>query len=57
MAQINETITEKLEKYPEVTRDICREIVAFAQNMPLVAVKEHLDNLVRKAVKKGDAKL
>ena len=55
MTELNETIRKKLEVYPSSVGDICKEIVAFAQNMPEPAVKEHLDMLIRKAVKKEEA--
>lgn len=56
MSEINETIRKKLEKYPLPTQDICNEIVAFAHAMPETAVKEHLDTLIRKMVKKEDSR-
>lgn len=55
MTEINERIKQKLEGYPEPIGSIAKEIISFAQNMPEPAVKEHLDQLVRKAVKKEEA--
>ena len=52
MPEINETIRNKFEAYPSPVGDICREILAFAQNKPEPAVKEHLDTLIRKAAKR-----
>ena len=57
MSEINETIRKKLEVYPVPIGSIGKKIVAFAQAMPESAVKEHLDLLVRKAVKKEDLQL
>ena len=55
MSEVNKSIKEKLDKYPPPVSDICKEVVAFAQNMPEAATKEHLDLLIRKAVKKTEA--
>ncbi len=54
MTEINETIKKKLEAYPAPIGDVCKEIIAFSQNMPVIAVKEHLDMLIRKIVKKEE---
>lgn len=54
MPKINKKIEQKLNAFPTPISDICKEAVAFAQTMPEVAVKEHLDNLIRKAVKKEE---
>lgn len=54
MSEINETIRKKLEAYSVPIDSIGKEIVAFAQTMPEAAVKEHLDLLVRRAVKKEE---
>ena len=54
MAEINETIKKKLKAYPKPIEELCVEIIAFAQNMPVTAVKEHLDTLIRKIVKKEE---
>lgn len=54
MPEINETIRTKLEAYPAPISNIGKEIVAFAQTAPETAVKEHLANLVRKAVKEEE---
>lgn len=54
MPGINETIRKKLEAYPSPIGNLGKEIVAFAQTMPEAAVKEHLDSLVRKAVKEEE---
>jgi hypothetical protein len=54
MPDINENIRRRLEEYPEPVGRICRELVTFAQTMPEPAVKQHLDNLVRRAVKKEE---
>ena len=56
MTEINETIKKKFEAHPAPIGDICKNIVAFAQNMPEPAVKEHLDMLIRKAVKQEELK-
>jgi hypothetical protein len=55
MPEINEKISQKLDDYPEPINIISKEIISFAQNMPEPAVKEHLDQLVRKAVKRQEA--
>lgn len=52
MPEVNETMTEKLRQFPAPIGDLCEKIVIFAQTMPEQAVKEHLDDLVRRAVKK-----
>ena len=54
MREINETIKNKLDKYPLPEGNICKEIVTFSQSMPESAVKEHLDALIRKAVKEEE---
>jgi hypothetical protein len=54
MREINETIRKKLDTYPALVGNICKEIVTFAQSMPESAVKEHLDVLIRKAVKEEE---
>ena len=54
MPKINKKIKQKLTALPDPIGDICKETVAFAQSMPEAAIKEHLDNLVRKAVKKEE---
>lgn len=56
MSEINESIRKKLDAFPLPIGSICKDIVAFAQSMPEPAVREHLDQLVRKAVKKEEAK-
>ena len=56
MPEINESIRKKLNEYQSPIDDICKNIVAFAQSMPEPAVKEHLDLLVRKAVKQEEAR-
>jgi hypothetical protein len=35
-------------------QEICKEAVMFAQTMPEIAVKDHLDALIRKTIKKGE---
>ena len=55
MSELNKGLNEKLEACPSDVRKICRETVLFAQSMPEVAVKEHLDALIRKAIKKGES--
>ena len=54
MREINETIRKKHDTYPALVGNICKEIVTFAQSMPESAVKEHLDVLIRKAVKEEE---
>jgi hypothetical protein len=54
MPEINEAIRKKLEKYHAPIGNLCKEVVTFAQTMPETAVKEHLDVLIRKAVKKEE---
>lgn len=56
MPEINESIRKKLSEYQSPIDDICKKVIAFAQSMPESAVKEHLDQLVRKAVKQEEAK-
>lgn len=56
MTKINQKIKQKLEDYPPPIGTIATEITSFAQNMPEPAVKEHLDNLIRKAVKREEIK-
>ena len=57
MKDINISIKKKLNEYQSPIKEICENIVAFAQSMPETAVKEHLDQLVRKAIKQEETKL
>ncbi len=52
MPQLNKTVKKKLEALPAPLDNICEDLLIFADGMPEVAVKEHLESLVRKAVKK-----
>lgn len=54
MADINDNIMKKLKRYPAPIGKICQDLIAFAQTMPEQAVKEHLDQLVRRAVKREE---
>ena len=54
MPEVNDTIRKKLGTYRAPIGYICQEILIFAQTMPEQAVKERLDDLVRRAVKKED---
>jgi hypothetical protein len=56
MTEINETISKKFAEYPEPISTICKKVVSFAQSMPELAVEEHLDDLIRKAVKREESR-
>jgi len=55
MPEINESIRKKLGACRPPINLICKEVVAFAQSMPEAAVKEHLDKLIRKAIKQEES--
>lgn len=54
MSEVNQRIRDKLSKYTPPIGEICTEIVAFAKTMPEIAIKDHLDHLIRKAVKDAE---
>ena len=54
MPEINDRIRKKLGEYPSPIDEICIDVIAFAQSASEQAIKEHLDKLVRKAVKQQE---
>ena len=55
MGEVNKSLKEKLDACPPTIRAICQDTIVFAQSMPEIAIKDHLDALIRKAVKKDEA--
>lgn len=56
MSELSKKIKSQLVHYDDEIKEICEEIVIFAQKMPEVAVKQHLDQLIRKMVKNEETK-
>lgn len=56
MSELSKKIKSQLQQYDDDIQGVCEEIVVFAQKMPEVAVKEHLNQLIRKMVKKEETK-
>ena len=54
MQTVNDLIRAKLSEYPPVVGRICEEIIKSAALLPERAVEDRLEELVRKAVKRGE---
>lgn len=55
-SQVNELIRERLHDQPAAVRMICENLIAAARHLPERALEAHLEDLVRKAVKRGEDK-
>jgi len=56
MSKINKLIVSSLKDQPPAVRSICEDIVASARDLHEKALEARLEELIRKAVKRGEDK-
>lgn len=53
MSNVNDLIKERLASHPLPIQRICADVIAQAHHLPAKALETRLEELIRKAVKRG----